>query len=93
MEQKKRVNKRFQDGFAQLLHAEWTKFRTVRGWVIGMVPWAKAGVIIKESIEQGSAYAAVILTGSHGVWRYDAYRRINFAGVLVANSTKRVAPC
>jgi ABC-type transport system involved in multi-copper enzyme maturation permease subunit len=23
------------DGFAQLLHAEWTKFRTVRGWVIG----------------------------------------------------------
>jgi ABC-type transport system involved in multi-copper enzyme maturation permease subunit len=22
------------DGFAQLLHAEWTKFRTVRGWVI-----------------------------------------------------------
>ena len=25
------------DGFAQLLHAEWTKFRTVRGWVIAMV--------------------------------------------------------
>ncbi len=24
-------------GFGQLLHAEWTKFRTVRGWVIGMV--------------------------------------------------------
>ena len=24
------------DGFAQLLHAEWTKFRTVRGWVIGL---------------------------------------------------------
>ena len=23
------------DGFLQLLHAEWTKFRTVRGWVIG----------------------------------------------------------
>ena len=22
------------DGFAELLHAEWTKFRTVRGWVI-----------------------------------------------------------
>jgi len=20
------------------LHAEWTKFRTVRGWVIGMIP-------------------------------------------------------
>jgi ABC-type transport system involved in multi-copper enzyme maturation permease subunit len=25
------------DGFAQLLRAEWTKFRTVRGWVIGMI--------------------------------------------------------
>jgi ABC-type transport system involved in multi-copper enzyme maturation permease subunit len=25
------------DGFAQLLRAEWTKFRTVRGWVIGLV--------------------------------------------------------
>ncbi len=25
------------DGFAQLLHAEWTKFRTVRGWVIGTI--------------------------------------------------------
>src|SRR5258708_8616747 len=24
------------DGFAQLLRSEWTKFRTVRGWVIGM---------------------------------------------------------
>ena len=24
------------DGFAQLLRAEWTKFRTVRGWVIGL---------------------------------------------------------
>jgi hypothetical protein len=25
------------DGFAQLVRAEWTKFRSVRGWVIGMV--------------------------------------------------------
>jgi ABC-type transport system involved in multi-copper enzyme maturation permease subunit len=25
------------DGFSSLLHAEWTKFRTVRGWVIGTV--------------------------------------------------------
>ena len=25
------------DGFAQLMHAEWTKFRTVRGWIIGLV--------------------------------------------------------
>src|SRR5690349_24306860 len=26
-----------QDGFLQLLHAEWTKFRTVRAWLIGTV--------------------------------------------------------
>jgi ABC-type transport system involved in multi-copper enzyme maturation permease subunit len=25
------------DGFLQLLHAEWTKFRTVRAWMIGIV--------------------------------------------------------
>jgi ABC-type transport system involved in multi-copper enzyme maturation permease subunit len=138
------------DGFAQLLHAELTKFRTVRGWVIamvvaalvpvlfgllaasgshgscdgakgsvcpstpvgpdgeavvdrfyfvhqslagdgtitarltsmtgiitypppdhdkivpGVVPWAKAGVLIKDGTRQGSAYAAMMLTGSHG---------------------------
>ncbi len=32
------------DGFAQLVHAEWTKFRTVRGWVIAMI--AAAMVIV-----------------------------------------------
>jgi ABC-type transport system involved in multi-copper enzyme maturation permease subunit len=149
------------DGFAQLLRAEWTKFRTVRGWVIGMIvallvivgigaltgansecgiqltptspslacpapptgpgggwvtdsfyfvrqplagngsitvrvtsltglysthgvvgaaggsptagmtpgvqPWSKAGIIIKASTRQGAAYAAMMVTGSHGV--------------------------
>ena len=34
------------DGFAQLLHAEWTKFRTVRGWVIGMVVAAVVTVLL-----------------------------------------------
>jgi ABC-type transport system involved in multi-copper enzyme maturation permease subunit len=33
----------------------------------GVVPWAKAGLIIKASTKQGSAYAAVMVTGSHGV--------------------------
>jgi ABC-type transport system involved in multi-copper enzyme maturation permease subunit len=149
------------DGFAQLLRAEWTKFRTVRGWVIGMIvvllvivglgaltgansecgiqmtptsaplacpapptgpggewvtdsfyfvrqplagngsitvrvtsltglysthgataagggsptagmtpgvqEWSKAGIIIKASTRQGAAYAAMMVTGSHGV--------------------------
>jgi ABC-type transport system involved in multi-copper enzyme maturation permease subunit len=158
------------DGFAQLLRAEWTKFRTVRGWIIGMIvavlvavliglfaaagttsscqhvgggparsgaacmpvfpvgpagepvsdsfyfvrqplagngsitvrvtsltgllppangqiqsgpgpgdtrpglmPWAKAGLIIKDSTSQGSAYAAMMVTGDHGIrmqWDY-----------------------
>jgi ABC-type transport system involved in multi-copper enzyme maturation permease subunit len=140
-------------GFASLLRAEWVKFRTVRGWVIGMivaalaivvlgagpsqsgscgmhgpasdcaqllgpggeavtdsfyfvhqplrgngsitvrvtsltgqlptlsgnramrgglVPWAKAGIIIKASTRPGSAYAAMMVTGSHGVrMQYD----------------------
>ncbi|WP_232835742.1 hypothetical protein [Actinocorallia populi] len=134
-------------GFLQLLHAEWTKFRTVRGWAFGMVaaalmvvlvallagtssdqkgspsvpigpggepvtdsfyfmhrplagngsitvsvsalrssvpagpadlrpgtvPWAKAGIIIKQSTRQGSPYAAIMVTGSHGVRMQDDY--------------------
>jgi ABC-type transport system involved in multi-copper enzyme maturation permease subunit len=144
--------------FAQVLRAEWTKFRTVRGWVIsmiaaalvtvllgllatlathasgcigpggrgcpaipvgpggepvqdqfyfvhqplagnasitvrvtsltglityppahpsaivsGVVPWAKAGIIIKQNTRQGSAYAAVMVTGGHGVRMQDNY--------------------
>jgi hypothetical protein len=135
-------------GFGATLRAEWTKFRTVRGWVIAMllggaaivglgllpgaqgscgrngpasacvlpvgpegqevtdsftfvhrrlagdgsvtvrvtslagrlalppgeerpdpgpVPWAKAGLIIKDGTAPGSAYAAVMVTGNHGV--------------------------
>ncbi|HEY2671299.1 MAG TPA: ABC transporter permease subunit [Rugosimonospora sp.] len=33
----------------------------------GLAPWAKAGLIIKASTQRGSAYAAVMATGSHGV--------------------------
>ena len=142
-------------GFGAVLRAEWTKFRSVRGWVIGMIlaallmiflgvfaaangfiscgipgapqqsgkaclpyvahgpdgevvtdsfsflrqpltgngtvtarvtaltgeaqaesgntvpgrldAWAKAGIIIKQSTRQGSAYAAMMVTGSNGV--------------------------
>ena len=155
------------DGFGQLVHAEWTKLRTVRGWVIGLVlaailtvalgmlgplgsqiacdhvndapthtchvlgppkdatgqeitdeatfvhrtlagdgsvtarlttmggkyfpdggpavpggptsgmvdglqPWSKAGILIKDGTGFGSAYAAVLATGGHGVrMQYD----------------------
>ena len=128
-------------GFCRLLHAEWTKFRTVPGWVAGMVaaalmvvlvavlagiggdpegsppvpigpggepvtdsfffvhrpligdgsivvsvsalrsripadpahlepgvvPWAKAGLLIRASTRPGAPYAAIMVTGSHGV--------------------------
>jgi hypothetical protein len=142
-----RAGRAGRDGFPQLLHAEWTKFRTVRGWMVGMVaaalmvvlvallagissdqrgapavpigpggepvtdsfyfvhqplagdgsitvslsalrstiptgpaglqpgivPWAKAGLIVKEGTRQGSPYAAVMTTGSHGVRMQDDY--------------------
>ncbi|WP_432114298.1 ABC transporter permease subunit [Streptomyces sp. S1] len=135
-------------GFGRVLHAEWTKFRTVRGWVLGtlgalvviclvgllataqsndggfnasklpvgpsgeavndafyfmhqplkgdgsitvsvssltgqvaatptenkpgLAPWAKAGIIVKDSLEPGSSYAAMMVTGDHGVrMQYD----------------------
>ncbi|MEV5828017.1 hypothetical protein AB0L25_20885 [Spirillospora sp. NPDC052242] len=38
-----------------------------RNVVSGVVPWAKAGVMIKESTRQGAPYAAVMMTGEHGV--------------------------
>src|SRR5215472_14653813 len=97
--------------FGHVLWAEWTKFRTARGCVIGMVvaglltvrmtsltgklpsasggrvqaghgaqsslhpglePWSKAGIIIKASTRQGSAYAAVLASGDNGVrMQYD----------------------
>jgi ABC-type transport system involved in multi-copper enzyme maturation permease subunit len=37
------------------------------GLVPGLVPWSKAGIIIKQSLHQGSAYAAMMVTGANGV--------------------------
>jgi ABC-type transport system involved in multi-copper enzyme maturation permease subunit len=165
-------------GFRDLLHAEWTKFRTVRGWVTGMVvaalvtvligllaaagshtscnggpchfrypvgpggeavtdsfyfvhqplagggsitarvtsltgllptasngrvragqgpqtgmhpgleAWSKAGIIIKQSTRQGSAYAAMMVTGGHGVrMQYDYTQDVaGLAGAVTAAS-------
>ncbi|MFE4657033.1 hypothetical protein ACFRFJ_10125 [Streptomyces hydrogenans] len=42
--------------------------------VPGLVPWAKAGIIIKDGLSQGSPYAALMLTGSHGVRMQYDYR-------------------
>jgi ABC-type transport system involved in multi-copper enzyme maturation permease subunit len=41
--------------------------------VPGVEAWAKAGLMIKENLTQGSAYAAIMVAGGHGVrfqWNY-----------------------
>ncbi|SFR28407.1 hypothetical protein SAMN04488564_113255 [Lentzea waywayandensis] len=35
--------------------------------VSGLVPWAKAGIIVKDGLRQGTRYAALAMTGGHGV--------------------------
>ncbi|MFD5145329.1 hypothetical protein [Streptomyces sp. NPDC058401] len=42
--------------------------------VPGLVPWAKAGIIIKDGVRQGSSYAALMVTGDHGVRMQHDYR-------------------
>ncbi|WP_127504195.1 hypothetical protein [Actinoplanes solisilvae] len=42
--------------------------------VSGLVPWAKAGIIIKDGVRPGSAYAALMMTGAHGVRFQHDYR-------------------
>jgi len=37
------------------------------------VPWAKAGIILKAGLTPGSAYAAIMVTGSHGVRMQDDF--------------------
>jgi ABC-type transport system involved in multi-copper enzyme maturation permease subunit len=40
--------------------------------VPALQPWSKAGIIVKASTSQGSAYAAMMVTGGHGVrMQYD----------------------
>jgi ABC-type transport system involved in multi-copper enzyme maturation permease subunit len=44
----------------------------IAGGTSALQPWAKAGIIIKASLRQGSAYAAMMVTGGHGVrMQYD----------------------
>ncbi|MFI6478330.1 hypothetical protein ACIBH1_10380 [Nonomuraea sp. NPDC050663] len=35
--------------------------------VPGLVPWAKAGLMVKDGVNQGSPYAAIMVTAEHGV--------------------------
>jgi ABC-type transport system involved in multi-copper enzyme maturation permease subunit len=62
------------DGFPQLLHAEWTKFRTVRGWVVGMIVavlvTAGLGVFVAETTT--ASCSSVSSSGQHGPTRHGA---------------------
>jgi ABC-type transport system involved in multi-copper enzyme maturation permease subunit len=65
------------DGFAQLLHAELTKFRTVRGWLVGMV----ASVIVIAGL--GLLFASTVqdscMQSGGGPSRSGAACGLNFA--------------
>ncbi|SEH01347.1 hypothetical protein SAMN05444920_12051 [Nonomuraea solani] len=45
----------------------------VRNVKEGVVPWAKAGLLVRQSLKQGTPYAAVMLTGHHGVRMQDNF--------------------
>jgi ABC-type transport system involved in multi-copper enzyme maturation permease subunit len=48
-----------------------------QGAPVVLQPWAKAGIIVKASLRQGSAYAAMMVTGGHGArMQYDYTRDI-----------------
>jgi len=56
----------------------------------GLAPWAKAGIIIEPDTRQGTAYAAVMVTGSHGVqMQYDYTHDSQGLGGSVGPSSPR----
>jgi ABC-type transport system involved in multi-copper enzyme maturation permease subunit len=50
-------------GFGAVLRGEWTKFRTVRGWVVGVVV---AGILIVAMGIFGAGHASIGCQGAHG---------------------------
>jgi len=56
----------------------------------GVVPWSKAGLIIKAGTGQGSTYAAVMVTGGNGVrMQYDyTHDRAGKSGVVSADAPR-----
>lgn len=51
----------------------------------GVVPWAKAGLIVKQGTGPGSPYAAIMVTGGHG-----ARMQADFVGDTAAGSARRL---
>ena len=58
-----------------------------------MPAWAKAGVIVKQDLKQGSAYAAVMVTGAHGVRMQDDYTHDTAGLPGAVSSESRRAGC
>lgn len=54
----------------------------------GLVPWAKAGLIVKQSDRPGTAYAAIMLTGAHGVHLQYDFRN----DISVPSSSRSAVP-
>jgi hypothetical protein len=58
--------------------------------VSGLVPWAKAGIVIKDGVRPGSRYAALMMTGSHGVrFQYDYTHDVAGRGGGVSEQSPR----
>lgn len=56
----------------------------------GLAPWAKAGIILEPDTNQGTAYGAVMVTGSHGVqMQYDyTHDSLGSAGAVGPSSPR-----
>jgi ABC-type transport system involved in multi-copper enzyme maturation permease subunit len=54
-------------------------------------PWSKAGIIVKDGTTPGSQYAAVMVTGGHGVRMQDDYTH-DHAGTPAAGSAVSAVP-
>ncbi|WP_283137764.1 hypothetical protein [Rhizohabitans arisaemae] len=58
--------------------------------VSGLVPWAKAGIIVKDGLRQGSRYAALMTTGGHGVrFQYDYRHDVAGSAGVVSGPSPR----
>lgn len=56
----------------------------------GVAAWTKAGILLTPSTKQGSAYAAVMATGSHGIrFQYDyTHDQSGLAGAITSASPR-----
>jgi ABC-type transport system involved in multi-copper enzyme maturation permease subunit len=51
-------------GFATVLHAEWTKYRTVRGWIIGMAVGALLVILLGLLASGGARSSCTAVSGN-----------------------------